>query len=882
MDISGGSMEEMTTFAKDILEPRLENLPEVKDILLSGLIEEEVVIELKREEMEEQGIEPSRVVNTMEQVNVESTVGELTEDDGSPTLRWNTSFEDLEQIENLQIPSATGVVPLKEVANVSLEPLENASSVWKEGSKDFIFVQAGRTSDVTQIEMAEAIREELKLIKDEEDISGFAINEIVSQADYVKDSIDGVTSNILIGGILAIVILSLFLRNIRATFIAAITIPTSLLLTFAAMWFLDYSVNILTLIGLGLGIGMMVDASIVILESIYRKKEQGGDNLDSVLKGTKEVGTAVLASMLTTIVVFLPIGLLGGEIGEFMILLSVVVAVTLISSVIVSFTVIPSLADKILKVRQSNTVKLQGPFTRKYSGFLSWIVRKKRNCIAIVTLFIFLFAGSFFLVSKVPLTIMPDMYNRYAEIMIDLETGITGEERELTVQAIADSLQSIQDVETNYVMDNGGVLYAIINMTKDEEVTRDQKEVNEEIFSSLRSLEDSTSVESVHEALSAGGGAPVQVNIRGEDFNTLQDISDTFIEELKGVEGIVGVQNSIERTSSEEVIVIKKEEVKEAGLSLSDIKFFMDQNLLDTVIGEVGLEEESVPLHVRWEEEIVSTSDLLTLSVPLENNRREDLSSFVELSSTEAPNEISRNDGDRIVSITADIEGTDLGSMNREVQSLVDSFDPPAGYSLSIAGDLEQQQELIQEMLVILGISIFLVYLVMAVQFNHLIHPLIIMTVIPMTMIGVIIGLLLSGHELSVLSGMGLLMLIGIVLNNAILFVDRTNQLQREGYSVEDSLIEAGRNRLRPILMTTLTTVGGMLPLALASGTAGNYQSPLATVIISGLLFSTLLTLILIPAIYRLTAAADEKIATFRKGPDKTDIHSNKAPKSVS
>ncbi|WP_232725455.1 efflux RND transporter permease subunit [Bacillus sp. FJAT-44742] len=185
-------------------------------------------------------------------------------------------------------------------------------------------------------------------------------------------------------------------------------------------------------------------------------------------------------------------------------------------------------------------------------------------------------------------------------------------------------------------------------------------------------------------------------------------------------------------------------------------------------------------------------------------------------------------------------------------------------------------------MLVILGISIFLVYLVMAVQFNHLIHPLIIMTVIPMTIIGVIIGLLLSGHELSVLSGMGLLMLIGIVLNNAILFVDRTNQLQREGYSVEDSLIEAGRNRLRPILMTTLTTVGGMLPLAFASGTAGNYQSPLATVIISGLLFSTLLTLILIPAIYRLTAAASQKIETFRKGPDKTDIHSNKAPKSVS
>ncbi|GGF23784.1 multidrug transporter AcrB [Halobacillus andaensis] len=874
MDVSGGDTDDMSVFAEDVLEPRLESLPEVRDVSISGQAEKEVAIEFDREELTDRGLDINQVIGSIEGANNESTLGELSEDDGSPSLRWTTNLETVDDVKKIDIQTEDGFVQLDELATVSLQPLENSSFVWKNGSSDFMFVQVGRVSEATQIEMAEAVRAEVNEIRNEGLVDGFELNEMVAQADYVEESLDGVTTNILIGGILAIVILLLFLRNIRATFIIGLSIPTSILLTFASMWLFDYSFNILTLIGLGLGIGMMVDSSIVILESIYRKKEIGLANMDAVIEGTKEVATAVIASMLTTIVVFLPIGLLGGETGQFMIMLSVVVAITLISSVIVSFTLIPSLSENFLKLSQSKKTKKESRIIEKYSRIVAWTVRKKRHSLAVISIFVLMFVGSLFLVTKVPMTIMPDVFNRYSELMVDLDTGLTNDDRENIAQEMNETLSDIQDVESNYVIDMGGMFYTMINMTKEDEVTREQDEVNEEILKSLRELEDSQPIRSVESMMSAGaGGSPVQVNIKGENFEELQAISDDFTKELEGIEGIVGVASSNERTSIEQEIVLKEDEIEDAGLSESQIRQSIEQAFLERPLGEMTIEEEDVPLTVKWEEQERTGSEtaLLNLEV-ITAEGEEKLANFIELSEVETPNEITHSNGERFVSLTADIEGTDLGTVNREVQSVIDDYETKAGYSVSVAGDLEQQQELIQEMLLILGIAIFLVYLVMAVQFNHLAHPLIVMSVIPMTIVGVILGLFVTQRELSIMSGMGVIMLIGIVLNNAILYIDRTNQLRNQGFKIEDSLIEAGKNRIRPIFMTSLTTAAGMLPLALATGSSGNYQSPMATVIISGLLFATVITLLLIPAVYRLFSNARLRFWKSRRKRKKEDM----------
>ncbi|MBT2685079.1 efflux RND transporter permease subunit [Bacillus sp. ISL-37] len=881
MDVSGSDMEKMTAFAKNILEPRLEALPEVHDVSLSGSLEKEVTVELKRDELLKNGLDAAQVIGAIQQANNEATLGQLNNETNSPSLRWNTQLESVENIKNLQVPAANGFIKLSQIADVKLQPLESSSFVWKNGSKDFIFVQVGRVADATQIEMAEAVREEIKQIREEGLVSGVELNEMVAQADYVKDSIDGVTSNILIGAAIAVAILMLFLRNIRATMIVGLSIPTSVLLTFASMWVLGYSFNMLTLIGLGLGIGMMVDSSIVILESIYRKKELGIKNMEAVIQGTKEVATAVLASMLTTIVVFVPIGLLGGEMGSFMIILSVVVAITLISSVIVSFTLIPSLSDKFLKLKKKEKNNKEGRLVRGYSKMISWTIKKKRHSFAVIGLFFLMLVGSLMLVTKIPMTIMPDMMNRYAEFMVTVEPGLSLEEKQEIVTEMNKALDGIKDVDSNYVMDNGNMMYTIINMTKGDDITREQKEVNEEILKALRALEEKVPLKSVAAAMSGGGGSPVQINISGESFDELQTIADGFIEELKSIEGIVAVENSIERTSVEQIVQLNESEIEKAGLSQSQIKQFIEQAFLQMHLGDLKINEENVPLNVKWDEEMTTKSALLDLKVPTPSGEKK-LSEFISLKSVENPNEISHKDGERYISISADIEGKDLGTINREVQKLMDKYDVPEGYSIAPAGDLEQQQEMVQDMVLILAISIFLVYLVMAVQFNHLGHPLIVMSVIPMTIVGVILGLFLTQQELSIMSGMGIIMLIGIVLNNAILLIDRTNQLRNEGYTVQEALVEAGKNRIRPILMTTLTTVGGMLPLALATGGSGNYQAPMATAIIAGLSFATLITLLLIPAVYRIFTKSAVKRSWFNRKAKKSKESITPVPEALS
>ncbi|WLR42184.1 efflux RND transporter permease subunit [Bacillus carboniphilus] len=858
MDISGDNQEKMTAFAEDILKPRLEELPEVKEVNLSGLFENEVNVTFNQDQIQEKGLLITDIISIIQQVNTESTIGNLSEEEGSTTLRWNSKLNSIEDVESIKIPAESGFITLKDIAKISLDPIENQAFVWKNGAKDLIFIQIARSSTVTQIEMAEAIREEVKNIKGENLIDGFTLNELVAQADYVQDSLDSVTKNILIGAVIAFVIMFIFLRNLRATIIIGISIPTSILLTFLTMWLLDYSFNILTLIALGLGVGMMVDASIVILESIYRKKEQGLSNLHAVLEGTKEVSSAVLASMLTTIVVFLPIGLLGGETGQFMIMFSVVIAITLISSVLVSFTVIPSLSEKFLKVHKKQREKSkEGPIVSFYGKLVSWTVKKKRYSLSIIGLFIAILVTSLLFITKIPMAIMPDMLNRYTEVNVQLQPGATLEEKEELAEEIHEAVNGINDVETNYVMDFGQSLYVMINMTKDDDITMEQKQVNEEILKNLRGI-DSDSIKGFQTPTSAGASQAIQLQIEGEKFEEIKKISSEFTKELEELEGIVEVNNSVDKTSIEQIITLKEDEIDEANLSKGQIKQFIEQSFLNIEVSTIQQEDHEIPIKVKWEEDTTTTEDLLDLSVPTAEGTKK-LSNFIELTSVDTPTEIGHTNGNRYTTISADVEGRDLGSINRDVQEIIEDFETPAGYQISKSGSLEQQTELFTEMLIILGVAIFLVYFVMAVQFNHLGHPLIVMSVIPMTIVGVILGLLITQRELTILSGMGVIMLIGIVLNNAILLIDRTNQLRKQEYTVKEALVEAGKNRLRPIFMTTLTTAGGMLPLALASGTSGNYQAPTATVIISGLLFATFITLLLIPAVYRLFSFKEKR-----------------------
>lgn len=849
MTITNGQMKDMSEFAREIVKPRLEALPEVREVSLEGNEKLEIVVELDLEKLNQAGIPYQHVIQSIQQLNVDTSVATLAGDPGKPIVRWNTSLTSVEDIKNFEFQTTNGIMQIRDVAKV-YETTSIASSIgWNNGTRDFIFVQIGRVKDVTQVEMATSVRNEIEKIKEEGLVKDFQFEELVAQADYVTNSIDGVSKNVLIGGIFALIILILFLRNIRATIIIGLSIPLSILLTFVAMYFFDYSFNMLTLIGLGLGIGMMVDSSIVILESIYRKKEEGYKKLEAVLVGVKEVATAVLASMLTTIVVFVPIGLLGGEMGQFMIILSMVVVITLVSSVVVAFTLIPTLSESFLKIRKKK-YQGEGKTIASYGKVVSWITKKKRNRYGIIAIFVTIFVSSLLLITKIPMTVMPDVLNRYAEIMIQLENGLTPAEREEIAIKINEKLSVIEDVENNLIMDNVNLLYVLVNMTPDDAATMEQSQVNDEMYRAIRELEDDYPIISVGAAGFSGVSLPVAIEIKGEDLEKLTQIAKEIMNELATVEGVVGITSSANKMLLEERIHLKTKSMEEDGVTPSQLFTLLQEWSARIPVGELR-GEEALPIFVSTNVNVNKKENLLQQEILTRNGIKE-LATYIDLKKVEAPTEITRKDGERIVTVMADIEDRDLGSVNRDIDKILINYETPVGYTIKTGGSLEEQKEAQQDMLMILAIAIFLVYVVMTVQFNSFVHPIIVMSVIPMTVTGALLGLILTQSELSVLSGMGLVFLIGIVLNNAILLIDRTKQLRGTGYEINEAIVEAGKNRIRPIFMTTLTTVGGMLPLAIATGTASNYQSPLAVVIISGLLFSTLITLILIPSVYLL------------------------------
>ncbi|WP_096188037.1 efflux RND transporter permease subunit [Evansella halocellulosilytica] len=849
MDLSGGSLKEMSAFAREVVKPRLEGLGEVREVNLNGLMEKEYIINLDQEALQNNGLEVQQVIQSIEQANLEATVGELKGEDHEPLLRWNTSLTSIEDIEELKIPTMESIISLSEVSDVYEQESQESSFIWKDGSKDFIFIEIGRTNGYTQIDLAEAVRDEVQAIHDEGLVEGFQFNEVVAQADYVSDSIGGVSNNVIIGGILALVVLMLFLRNVRATFIVGLTIPISILLTFAVMWMLDYSFNMLSLIALGLGIGMMVDASIVILESIYRKKEQGLKGTEAVVRGVREVATAVIASMLTTVVVFLPVGLFGGEFGPFIIVLSVVVVITLVSSVVISFTLIPSLAENFLKLKEKKKAKKESKLINLYGKCIDWISTKKRRMFGFIALFIVIFGSSLALTTKVPMTVLPDMLNRYSEVVIQLENGVSAEEREEIIEAFYEKLDHVDDLESSIVMDDPEMIFALINMTKGEDISVEQDDVNEQIFAALRELEEEYPVSQTGGMATGPSQTPVQLKVKGENLDELKTIAEDFQTDLGNIEGVTNSTSSMAAAIEEQRIVLKEDEIEEDGLTASMLYQHLQGTFIDYPIGELNENGVPVKMIAKTQDAIENIDDVMSNEVQTMQGM-ESLSKYMSLEEGLSPNEILREDGERYATISGQIEGRDLGAVTRDIEQLIRDTDVPLGYSVSTGGDIAAQQEMIQDLLVVLGISIFLVYVVMAVQFNNLIHPFIVMSIIPMTAIGAIFALLITQRELSILSAMGLLMLIGIVLNNAILLIDRIKQLRLEGMSVKEAVVEAGKNRIRPIFMTTLTTIGGMLPLAIATGASGNYQAPLATVIIGGLLFATFITLILIPSLY--------------------------------
>ncbi|PSL43263.1 HAE1 family hydrophobic/amphiphilic exporter-1 [Salsuginibacillus halophilus] len=855
LEVYGGDAEEMSRFTEEVAVPRLSALTEVGSIDVSGLQELEAVVTIDEEALQENELSLTEIQQAIQQQNENATLGSLAADEGDERVRWDTSIDGAEALEQVSMQTPEGVVALQDVADVEILPAENGAAAWKNGSSDVISLQIESAGDVGEIELTETVRAEMAQMHEEDYVSGFAFEELISTADFIQSSIDSIQQNVVIGGLLALVVLALFTLAVRPTIIIGISIPLSIMLTFAAMWFLDYSINMLTLIALGLGIGMMVDSAIVIFESIYRKVQQGIEITAAIIHGTKEVATAVIAAMLTTVVVLLPLAIMSGDIGEFIMMLAMVVILTLLSSLLVSFTVIPVLSSQLLKkTAQKAAPRPDGRLKHGYGRMINWVTAKKLRSIGVLAGFIALFFASIFLIERIPMSAMPDVYDRETELMMTLDSSADHEAKEAIAMDVNEQLQDVPDVTDNTVtMFEDDMMWLLINMTDEEDATMDQSEINAEIFNALTPLEDDHPIEAVMSA--ADGGMSEQsaltLQVYGDDYEAMAESADRLEEELSSIDGVININHNFADMTRENALVFDDEELNSLDLTAPNVRSQIEPVFMREEIDQLSVSyHQEVPVYLAFSHEV----DTLEALLDHELNTSEGgvpLSEVASFKETEMPVAISRENGERVASVTADLDGQDLGTVNRELQDTAEEVTAATDTTVQLGGALEQQQEAMTEILFVLGIAVLLVYIVMAVQFNSFIHPLVVVSILPFTFVGVILGLLITQMELNMIAAMGVVMLVGIVLNNAILLIDRLNKLRTlEGMNRPEALMQAGKDRMRPIFLTTFTTIAGMLPLALAVGGVSDFQAPMATVVISGLLFATLVTLIIIPIVY--------------------------------
>ncbi|MBN1293670.1 MAG: efflux RND transporter permease subunit [Candidatus Latescibacteria bacterium] len=867
---------DLRQLVEDQVKYRLERVPGVASTAIRGGLNREIHVDLKAAQLKALGLSTDAIISALRNENRNIPAGLFERGNMDVLIRTQGEFLSLDEIRNTVVTIRGGTpIQIKDVANVedSWVEIRDLSRInGKPGLRFSIYKQSGSNT----VKVAEAAHAEVMKIN--RDIPQIEMSPIFDQSIYIKQSIRNVGFSTLIGGILAVIILFVFLRNISSTAIIATAIPISIIATFALIYFGGFTLNIMTFGGLALGIGMLVDNAIVVLENIYRYREQGEKPKKSALVGTSEVWAAIVASTLTTLVVFLPVVFIRGMSGIMFKQMAYVVAFSLLCSLFVASTLVPMLASRYLRYQSSEHYKGESrlhkiysysedtfrKIEQHYSRLLQWAMNHRRTVI-LTTLVLFII--SVFLVRFVGVELMPASDESEVRVNLEMAVGSTLDVVDRATLAVEDIVRrEVPEMVSMYSRVGGGGWGSSGGHTSEIRINlvpiKDRKRSSEQISNDLRRplahLPGVTARTrpgtSFLLRLGSASSDRISVEVRGYDLDIAQAMAHKVDQVVNQVPGITDTRISREEGSPEQVIRIDRQKAADLGLTVS-----MIGDALETAVGgspasyyREGGKEYRILVRLS-EEDRRNLSDLLDLIVV--NNRGEPviLRNVVTALPREGPVRIERKDQERIISIEANFTDRDMGSVISDIRNELRSVPVPKDFAILFGGDYEEQQEAFHELLIGLILAVFLVYLVMAGQFESFRDPFIVLFSIPMALIGIVVTMILFNTTFSMQAFIGCIMLAGIVVNNAILLVDYTNQLRRNaGMELMEAIKTAGSRRLRPILMTTLTTVLGLLPLSLGLGEGGETQSPLARVVIGGLLSSTIITLVLIPVVYSL------------------------------
>lgn len=858
-----------TRLADNKIKNRLERVPGVASVSLMGSLTREIQILLSTEKMNFYHISPSYLIQSLRGENLNLPGGIVKNGRNEMVLRTIGEFQSVEDLKSVKItlPNAS-IIPLQEIAEIR-DSYHEQKQYSRINGQNSVMMMIMKESDANTVLVTREVRKTMKELQTE--LEGqIKFNKIFEQAEYIEQSLDNVMGNALIGALLAVLVLYFFLRSFRSTFIISVAIPISIILTFAAIYFSNMTLNLVSMGGLALGVGMLVDNAIVVLEVIFRYREEGHDALSAATEGTSEVAMAITASTLTSIVVFVPILFVEGITAQIFKEMALTVSFSLGASLIVALTVIPMLSSKLMaintgskvmkKIEQQQNYRL-GSVEKFYRDLLYWAIHNQKKVLIIAGV-LFLLGLLPFVLGAVKTNFTPSMGSKEYNINIEMPLGTSLETTNNLVQQVESHLMSLPESDLVFALVGASSGFALGSSGESEKATmtvvmktKTKKTVDETIEEVRRDIVKYPGTKinvTKGEHGSFGSSSPVEINIEGPDLNTLEDLANQVKEIVKQVPGTREVDTSWEDGRPELQLRVNRQRATAYGITPSAIANAVQTAFQGTVATQIRLagEEYDVLLQLNQGDR-QSETDIKKLYLVTSAGGAIPITEVVDFKQTTGPNKISRENQTRQVKVTSQIIGNDLGKITGIIQERIkQEVVIPSNYDIAFSGNAKDMQEAFGALALALLLAIVLVYMVIAIQYENLVHPLAIMGSLPLTLFGVSWSLFLTGRIFDVSAFIGVIMLAGIVVNNAIVLVDYIETLRNRGMERTEAILEAGPTRLRPVLMTTLTTVLGLVPLALGFGEGSEMNVSLATVVIGGLTFSTLLTLVVIPIVY--------------------------------
>ncbi len=863
------NLQELTQVLEREVTRRFEQIPGVGSIDIWGGIYKEVHVDLDMDRVISAGLSSAEIQQAIAAENATLPGGNVNSGIQRLYVRSLGEYTSIDQIADVIITIIDSKpIRVRDVAKVSwgYQDLERVVTI--DGNPMIRFAIRKQTGANT-VEVAQDVRREINRINQERDDLELFVT--TDQSRFIQASMDNVQTSAIWGGLLAVFILYLFLRNFSSTVIIAVSIPISIIATFGLLYFNGLTLNQMSFGGLALGVGLIVDNAIVVLENIVRQREEQGRELKaSALVGTREVAGAIVASTLTTCVIFLPVVFMQTISGLIFKQLALVVVFAVVCSLFVALTLVPMLCSRFLTIKGRNKTgspkrsRFQRVFGRLeggYAGVIGLALNHKAIVFGVTTLLV---VACFVLFPMIPMELAPQ--TDADEIDIDF---LMAEGTNIAVQN--EYLKELERVvRDNLPMEDVGHLTTDVRDGRAEvEITMvgaDRRSVSTfELADRLREAVDGkvpggdirvtaqSGLWILRRIFGSGGNESVSIQLRGYDLERAQELAQEIRLRMEEIPEISGVRVGRREGRPEQNLEFDRQKIADLGLTVSDVARVIQTNVGGSRAGAFREGGDEFPILVRLrQEDRLSPHDLKNISIRTGDGEVVPLSSVVVQSRGRGPTEISRIDGQRITMITANLEsGVPLGAAVDKIRARVGGVQLPEAFSLFFGGEYEEQQRAVSDFRLSIIMALVLIYMVMAAQFERFFDPLVVMFSVPLAVIGVVPTLILTGTTINIQSLMGMIMLIGIVVNNAIVLVDYINLMRREhGLEVREAVVQSGRLRLRPILMTTLTTVLGLLPLSLGIGAGAEIQASLARVVIGGLTASTLVTLVLIPVIY--------------------------------